>query len=915
MATKLGTLTLDLVAKIGRFVGPITDAESKVTKSFKKMREMVNQYGLVAVSAATAATTALIAMANTMAQQNNELERFAYLAQTSVGEFQKVAVGAQMMGIEMDKLSDIFKDWNERSGDFLTTGGGPLVDFMEQVAIKTEKGAGGALKLAKELSRLSGPESMGLFVKKMEEANLSQDQMSFMMESMASDSTLLLPLLKNNAEGFKLWGEAAERAGILMDEQTLKSSRELQVQTKVLEMQYEGLKRELLSAVIPALVSVSGAMTEGNKEARGMASAGEVLANSLRGVASIAVGVYATLNLIAVAMAGVTKSAVDSYNFTQKAAEDGSWWDKLPGVKLLKGGLTFGVTASADNSGIGMAVEDSKRIIEEGANTINGFFDNTTTKLAEAGAEFIRQANETKTAATKGTQDWVDKQNKATDATKAVTKAQSELNRKVSEQARLQESIVFEFSTDLQKMQIEYSRTLKDINEAGFSPELRNQYLAAAKARLDDEQLLFKMKQAYELSEFKLNEEAKAKATYLIDQQVIANRTDITTKEKEQYLASLKEKHTQELAWLELEKQQRLLDARQFYMSDAEYMQERYQLERDEIAKNMQLTQQERDARIAMNFAEEEYEKRKNLKSASMAWGQSYADMTGSGARFQLERDRFDQYDESQALFDAQMALAETAAEREAIWKAHNERMALIDQDYWSRTAGYQLGMATDLFGSLAGLAEGYAGKQSGIYRGMAAAQQAFSLFSVAANSFTAISAAWASAPFPANLGAVGTATLETGLLQAAIKALTPQGFANGGYTGPGSKYDPAGIVHRGEVVFSQSDVARWGGVGNVEAMRTGKGFADGGAVGTKVLDTSANSPLGNYFNDQQANSGSTVNINHDPSLAVTTKDDGMGTIDVYIRKAVADSWNELQNPNSNPSKIMKQTIGAPRRR
>ena len=144
-------------------------------------------YGTIAAAIA-GATTAIIAMADTMAKHNAELERFAYLSQTSVAEFQKMAVGAQMMGIEAEKLSDIMKDWNERFGDFLTAGSGPLVDFMEQVAVKTEKGADGAMKLAKELSKLSGPESMGLFVKKMEEANLSQDQMSFLMESMASDS-------------------------------------------------------------------------------------------------------------------------------------------------------------------------------------------------------------------------------------------------------------------------------------------------------------------------------------------------------------------------------------------------------------------------------------------------------------------------------------------------------------------------------------------------------------------------------------------------------------------------------------------------------------------------------------------------------------------------------------------------------
>ncbi len=52
------------------------------------------------------------------------------------------------------------------------------------------------------------------------------------------------------------------------------------------------------------------------------------------------------------------------------------------------------------------------------------------------------------------------------------------------------------------------------------------------------------------------------------------------------------------------------------------------------------------------------------------------------------------------------------------------------------------------------------------------------------------------------------------------LKSLGIPGFASGGYTGRGDKYDPAGIVHKGEVVWSQSDIAKWGGVGAVEAMR-----------------------------------------------------------------------------------------------
>lgn len=59
-------------------------------------------------------------------------------------------------------------------------------------------------------------------------------------------------------------------------------------------------------------------------------------------------------------------------------------------------------------------------------------------------------------------------------------------------------------------------------------------------------------------------------------------------------------------------------------------------------------------------------------------------------------------------------------------------------------------------------------------------------------------------------------------------------GFADGGYTGQGGKYEPAGIVHKGEYVMSKRATDRIG-VGNLEALHRGAlaGFAAGGYVGT----------------------------------------------------------------------------------
>lgn len=61
------------------------------------------------------------------------------------------------------------------------------------------------------------------------------------------------------------------------------------------------------------------------------------------------------------------------------------------------------------------------------------------------------------------------------------------------------------------------------------------------------------------------------------------------------------------------------------------------------------------------------------------------------------------------------------------------------------------------------------------------------------------------------------------------------KGKADGGYTGDGGKYDPAGIVHRGEWVVPQEVVRRPGMLGFLNQLTYGKGYADGGLVGGTV--------------------------------------------------------------------------------
>jgi len=77
-------------------------------------------------------------------------------------------------------------------------------------------------------------------------------------------------------------------------------------------------------------------------------------------------------------------------------------------------------------------------------------------------------------------------------------------------------------------------------------------------------------------------------------------------------------------------------------------------------------------------------------------------------------------------------------------------------------------------------------------------------------------------------LGGSGSTPVMSSGLGAGTGGLSFPMFADGGYTGAGSKYQPAGIVHKGEYVMDAVTVRRVG-VANLDSLR---GYADGGLVG-----------------------------------------------------------------------------------
>lgn len=181
-------------------------------KSFgDEARKTVTKIAKVGAAAVAAAAAIGVALFKASAESAKEIQNLSRLSGVSAKQFQKLAIAAKGYGIEQDKLSDILKDTNDKVGDFLTTGGGALADYFEFIAPKIGQ-------TAEEFKNLSSDQVLQKYINGLEKANVSQAEFTFYMEAIASDSTALLPLLKNNGEEFQKIAKNIEDMGLALSD-------------------------------------------------------------------------------------------------------------------------------------------------------------------------------------------------------------------------------------------------------------------------------------------------------------------------------------------------------------------------------------------------------------------------------------------------------------------------------------------------------------------------------------------------------------------------------------------------------------------------------------------------------------------------------------------------------------------------
>lgn len=339
----LGTLTLDLIAKIGGFTGPMDKASQNTKKNMNDIKVSTIAAGNVIAdfvgNIIGSIPGALNTLATGTARTAAEVSKLAQVAGLSTTEFQKLAAGAASVGIDQAKLSDIYKDVNDKVTDFLDNAGGPLVDFFTNIAPKVGV-------TADQFKKLNSAEALQLYVSTLQKANASQEQMTFYMEAIANDATGLIPLLRDNGKQFKELGDAAAAAGAIMSVSTIAVSKEFSAELVTLEQNITGAKNQLADEFMPALAQFTKDINAAAKAAGGLDKVvGELVQNVITVSAFIANagdGIVRVFDIGANTLVGLYATAAG--RMQQLAAGGSKFLAMLPGEtgkKFAKQSATY----------------------------------------------------------------------------------------------------------------------------------------------------------------------------------------------------------------------------------------------------------------------------------------------------------------------------------------------------------------------------------------------------------------------------------------------------------------------------------------------------------------------------------------------------------------------------------------------
>ncbi|WP_323090427.1 phage tail tape measure protein [Klebsiella variicola] len=240
----LGTLTIDLIAKVGGFVQGMDKAErasqkwsAQVKKDAKEVGASIIAIGAAAATAAVGIGAAGLAVVKNTAQQVTEADRWAKSLKMSTQDLLAWQYAAEQAGLTGDNITDIFKDINDKVGDAVLNKSGEAAQALDTLGLSAEK-----------LSQQS-PDKQLLAISSALQKIPSQAGKTNILESLGNDLSKMLPLFDNNNEKLKQFIQLSKDFGIAPPQEDIDNLVKVNQFFQDIETSARGLKMEIASGL------------------------------------------------------------------------------------------------------------------------------------------------------------------------------------------------------------------------------------------------------------------------------------------------------------------------------------------------------------------------------------------------------------------------------------------------------------------------------------------------------------------------------------------------------------------------------------------------------------------------------------------------------------------------------------------
>ncbi|HBR1860192.1 TPA: phage tail tape measure protein [Klebsiella pneumoniae] len=240
----LGTLTIDLIAKVGGFVQGMDKAErasqkwrDQVKKDAKEISTSIIAVGAAAATASVGIGAAGLAIVKNTAQQVTEADRWAKSLKMSTQDLLSWQYAAEQAGLTGDNIADIFKDINDKVGDAVLNKSGEAAQALDTLGLSAQK-------LAQQ-----SPDKQLMAISEALQKIPTQAGKTNILESLGNDLSKMLPLFDNNNEKLKQFIQLSKDFGVAPPQEDIDNLVKVNQFFQDIETSARGLKMEIASGL------------------------------------------------------------------------------------------------------------------------------------------------------------------------------------------------------------------------------------------------------------------------------------------------------------------------------------------------------------------------------------------------------------------------------------------------------------------------------------------------------------------------------------------------------------------------------------------------------------------------------------------------------------------------------------------